>query len=464
MRELSSTRSRSWKRFLLIWALALLILGALGCVILYRYLAVYEVTRPEPVVEAWMKTADPHELVQRGRDNILFEVTEFEDPADLYSSYLETVDTDRPLSFRRDTRRSTADQLFYTIYAGPSALCSVILVPEDSSAGFGRHPWAVSDVCAAPITDLLPSLHLVVDATPNTAVSLNGKPLTEAYITQENVQIPDLSRFEAGLDPKPYFVRYEVGPLFGEVDLTDTYGRTISPSGGEQSGELYYQASSTAGQLVIRAPEDVQVSVNGIPLDELDISSSEAGILQNLEDYSKDGAVLINTYRFDGLYLTPEVTAVDRDGNLLTPVVTADGSFTFFHHNDPEVEKELKPVAERFFDAYMQYSGHSWNATYSYDLLSRILPNTSLYNYVMNSREAMIWASGTTTEYKDLRYDNFHRISDTCCTCTVRYSADMTAKPWGEQYTYSLENAYELVFVSSMGIWFAAAMNAIAAA
>ncbi len=464
MSDTSSVSSRSWKRFLLIWALALLVLGAVGCFILYRYLGVYEVTRPDPVVEAWLSTADPDELIQAASENIRYEVTEFEDPEALYASYLKTVDTGLPLSFRSDSRHSTDNELAYTVYSGPSALCSVILVPEASSPGFGRHFWTVSEVCSAPITDLLPSLHLIVDATPDTALNLNGKPLTEAYITEDEVQIPDLSRFETGLNPKPYFVRYEVGPLYGEVDLTDAYGRTISPTGKEQSGELHYQASSASGQLVIRAPEDVQVSVNGVALDQLDISSSEAGILEGLEAYYQDGAVLTNTYRFDGLYLTPEVTAADKDGNRLTPVVTSDNSFTFFHHNDPEIEKELKPVAERFFDAYMQYSGHSWNATYSYNLLSKILPYTDLYNYVMNSREAMIWASGTSTEYKDLRYDNFHRVSDTCYTCTVRYSADMTAKPWGEQYTYSLENAYELVFVSSMGVWFAAAMNVIAEA
>ncbi len=462
MTKPSFSRQSGWKRFLLIWALGLLILGAIGCAVLYRYLGIYEVTRPEPVMETWLRDSSADELIRQARENIQFEVTEFEDPTALYDSYLETVDTTLNLSFRSDNERSTDDELVYTVYAGPGALCSVVLRPQAENPGFGRHYWEVSEVRAAPITDLLPSLHLVVDATPDTDLSLNGKMLSEKYITENEVAIPDLTRFETVLNPQPYFVRYEVGPLYSEINLEDAYGRTISPSGAVQEGRLHYQASSASGQLVIRAPEDVQVSVNGIQLDELDISSSEAGILEDLEAYTLEGAVMTNTYRFDGLYLTPEVTAADADGNNLTPVIPDDNHFTFFHYNDPEIETILKPVAERFFNAYMEYSSHSWNATYSYNLLSRILPGTKLYNYVINSQEAMIWASGTSTDYKDLHYDNFHRISDTCYTCTVRYSADMTAKPWGEQYTYSLENAYELVFVSSMGMWFAAAMNVIA--
>ena len=38
----------------------------------------------------------------------------------------------------------------------------------------------------------------------------------------------------------------------------------------------------------------------------------------------------------------------------------------------------------------------------------------------------------------------------------------MTATTWHDQYTYSLDNAYELVFISSAGNWYAAAMNIIA--
>ena len=73
----------------------------------------------------------------------------------------------------------------------------------------------------------------------------------------------------------------------------------------------------------------------------------------------------------------------------------------------------------------------------------------------------MYWASGTQTEYNDLRYENFHKVSDYCIICTVIYSADMTATNWYEQYSYKLENAYELAFVSTNAKWLAAGMNVI---
>lgn len=459
--SMPSRRRSPWLRFLLIWASVLLVLGAIGCFVLYRYFSIYEITRPEPVVEEYLAQSTAEELIRLAKANVTLELTEFEAADALYDSYLQTVDANRKLTYRSDGKRSDSDRLVYIVYSGPNAICSISLTPDGSKPGFGRHVWKVSEISSAPITDLLPSTNVVVDATAGTSLNLNGKQISDSYIIEKNIPIPDLSRFESAIDPAPTFVRYQVGPLYGEIELTDSFGRTLSPDSNSASGMLHYQASSGSQQLVIRAPSDLKVSINGIELGTLDISSSEPGILEGLDAYTKDGAVLTNTYRFEGLYLKPEVTAVDANGNSLSPVITSDNSIVFFHQNDPTAEEELLPYAEKFFNAYMEYSAHSWEASRFYNLLSCILPGTSLYNYVMNSTEAMYWASGTSTAYKDLRYDHFHKVSDTCYTCTVLYSADMTATTWHEQYNYSLENAYELVFVSTMGNWFAASMNVI---
>ena len=462
MADTPQIQRNTWRRFLLIWALILLLLGAAGCFILYRYLGVYEITRPEPVLDNYLQNSSASELMRLAQENVNLNLTEFEDAAVLYSTYLQTIDTSRSLSYRSDGKNSTDESLSYVIYSGPNALCSVRLLPDGTKPGFGRHVWSVSEVSSAPITDILPSLEVVVDATAGTELSLNGKPLSENYIVARDIDIPDLSRFENSLNPVPTFIRYEVGPLYGEVNLTDAAGKTLSPENSQAGGTLHYYASSAAENITIRAPEDIIVSVNGVELSTMDISSSDMGVLENLDPYTKGESVLMNTYRLEGLYLTPTITGKDPDGNELSPIVSAGDTFTFFHSNDPAAEEILRPVAERFFSAYMEYSAHSWEASRFYNLISQILPGTELYNYVMNSTEAMYWASRTQTEYKDLRYEHFHQVSDTCYTCTVLYNADMTATTWHEQYTYSLENAYELVFVSSGGMWFAAAMNIIA--
>ena len=109
----------------------------------------------------------------------------------------------------------------------------------------------------------------------------------------------------------------------------------------------------------------------------------------------------------------------------------------------------------------MRYSAYAFQSGNYYALLSHILPGTELYRYVANSRDAMIWASATKTEYKDLRYENIHQISEDCFVCTISYDAEMSASSWYKKYNYELKNAYEVIFVRKDGVWLAAAMNVL---
>ena len=118
----SLSARKKWRRFLLIWALILLLLGAAGCFVLYRYLGVYEVTRPEPVLDAYLQNTSADELIQASLQNINLDLTEFEDADTLYRSYLQAVDTNRSLSYRSDAKNSTDEHLSYVVYSGPNAL------------------------------------------------------------------------------------------------------------------------------------------------------------------------------------------------------------------------------------------------------------------------------------------------------------------------------------------------------
>ncbi len=455
-------RRSIWGRFLLIWALILLQLGAAACVVLYKYLEIYEITRPEPVMDAFIQESDVESITRQARENLSFQVTEFEDAETLYSSYIDAIDTSRTLSYHFDSKASTDDHLVYTIRSGPSTLCSVVMTPDGPSPGFNRNQWQISELRSAVITDILPSVSVVVDALSGQEFSLNGKNVSEEYITDVRT-IDNLTRFEAEAENPPQYNAYEIGPLYGDVQVSDAHGNLLSPD-ETAADTVHYQLFSGTRSLTVRAPEDMEVRINGVPLKAKDAASSTLGVLEGLDLYTMGSACYTNDYHIDNLYMPPVVTAREPDGREVTPIIAAENSFTFFHSGEPETEEQMRPVAEIFFNAYMDYSAHAFEPTRFYNLLNRTLPRSSLYEYIYNSQEAMYWASGTSTEYKDLIYENFHRINDYCFVCTVIYSADMTATNWYEQYSYQLENAYELAFVSENGRWLAAGMNVITAA
>ncbi len=464
MAEYQARRSPVWGRFLMVWAIVLLLIGGTACYLLYQYLNIYEVTRPEPVMDALIADTDIREIAERASENISFELTEFEDSKELYSSYIGAIDLTRSVSYRLNSEKSEPERLVYDVRCGPSLICDVTLTPDGDSPGFGRHYWGISEIRTAKITDLLPSVDAKIEALTSTALSLNGRPVSDDYIGEEHVEIPDLVRCEAESENPPRYLVYEIGPLYGDISLADADGNTIAPEGEVSDGTVRYRISSVKQRVRISAPEDLPVYVNGVMLQQEETVSSSLGVFAGLEPYTQGARCMTNVYEVDGLYLTPAVTAVETDGREVTPVISAANSFTFFHAGEPETEAEMLPIAERFFNAYMEYSAHAFEYTRFQNLLGTILPQSSLYQYVLQSQQAMVWASGTDTEYTDLRYENFHRVSDTCFVCTVIYSADMTAKNWYEQYSYQLENAYELAFVYAADKWLAAGMNVITGA
>ena len=460
MAERRRRRRDHWGRFLLIWAIILLLLGAAGCFALYRYLGIYEITRPEIVMDEFIAQADANTLLQEALADVRLDVTEFEDQQALYAAYLEAIDTSLPLTYRPDLASSGELQHVYIVRSGTQNLCSVVLRPDGSSPGFGRYFWKVQEVYSAPITRTLPSVTVTVDAIAGEQVLLNGKPLTDHYITEQNIAISNLSPYEAQRSVIPHFVRYTVGPLYSEVRVTGPDGRDLPPEETDGS-TIHYAASTGEGSYSIFAPEDVQVRVNEIWVDPEAAAERSPGVLNGLDIYLGGQGYQTLTWTIDGLYLEPEVKA-HLDTAELTPLRTSDGSVYFFHPNDPALQERFTPLAEDFFTAYIRYTSAHYDDTLFWNLISKVLPGTYLHNYLSTTRDTMLWA-GNSTDDRTLTFDNFSAVGDNCFVCTVAFDVDRTSQYWNEQVSMNQSGIYELAFVNEAGTWYAAGMNLISA-
>ncbi|MBO5555863.1 MAG: hypothetical protein J5927_01640, partial [Oscillospiraceae bacterium] len=178
MAEASTRPGRGWRRFLLLWAVFLLVLGFIGCLVLYRYLAVYEVTRPELVMDRLIAEKSAAELLQSARLDPDLPISHYEDAAALYDQVREGLPLDGRLSYRSEKRLSTADQAVFVLRAGPVNLCRVTLVPDSSRLPFGRHGWTLGAIGSGDFTQSLRSVELDVYALEGQALALNGHALS----------------------------------------------------------------------------------------------------------------------------------------------------------------------------------------------------------------------------------------------------------------------------------------------
>ena len=396
----SLSARKKWRRFLLIWAGLLLLIGLIGCILLYRYVGIYEITRPEVRMDALMESMDAEQWLSAAAENLDFEVSEFEDAQALYKSYRDSLTLDQPLSYRSSKKDSDSDTAVFVVRSGAVNLCRVELIPGESAYGFGRHDWQLGRVSTGDITDSLQSAAVSVTALAGQEILLNGVPLGEAYLVEK--------------------------------------------------------------QLPIEEPEDVIVTVNGVALSADDAVSGSEGALSGLEYYTEGAAYQTLQYQFDGLYTAPTVTARDADGQALEPL-SADGTQLVYLHKDPAAAEELRPIAEAFFTAYLTYTSSPFDLTRLYQVLGLTLSPSELYQYLADSQAAMLWAAHTTMEFEQMEYDNFSYVGNRCFVCTVEYAVDTTASTWQEDVSYGQENVMELVFVMDerYGEWRCAALNLV---
>ena len=109
MAEAGKRKKDRWGLFLLIWALVLLLLGVGCCCFLYRYLDVYEKTRPEPVVDAYLAQNGAEQLMKAAQSNVQLDVTEFANAARSHWGVENSLHWCLDVTFREDHSRMRKD-------------------------------------------------------------------------------------------------------------------------------------------------------------------------------------------------------------------------------------------------------------------------------------------------------------------------------------------------------------------
>jgi len=462
--ETSQRRGRrKWRRFLLIYAVCLLLVGIIGCAVLYSYLDSYEASRPEHVMDALMADTSADTWCSYIQEDFRKALSEFENPDELFSGYFDAVLKDANYTYRRSRSDTSEDIPVYVVRAGMVELCQVTLA-EKESAGFGMYVWKVGNIESCFSVANLQSVAVEVDAPADQPIFLNGVEISHEYIIDDKIPCPDMTQLEQGFDKQTYFVRYRVAPLYGSIAVTGSDGHTLSSIENTDKNTVSYLLPETDFySFTITAPSNISVNVGGVTLTPADADSTSPGVLEDLEEYAGDGLFHNVTYKLTDLYTQPEITASDGSGNLLRPVVSGKeaNTLTFFHAHDDALYDAVHERVEEFFGNYMKYSQQRYTYYNYTTLLSCILPGTELYSYIKDSKDAMYWASATEISYEELTFTDFAQVDDDCFTCTIRYKADFSAQSWYENYSYDLQNAYELVFIRDGGEWYAAAMNSI---
>ena len=452
-RALAKSKKR-FRRFFWIYTLIVLLLGGAGLAVLYRYLDAYEQGQGKYVMEEFLSAHTEEDYLSLLLSSPTLELGEFEQNEDVMRVYFETSCRGQNVSYREAAGVSTPDKPVFTVKAGSRDLCRVTLAPAEDLP-FGFHRWRMESCVPYVSPYALSSVSIAIEAPDDETVFINGKAVSADYITNNDIPCTELTALESRYAAAPHRVLYEVSGLYGDFTVTDGSGQEVYPT--EEDGRLLFRLGGAGGySFTVTAPANASVYVCDTLLGETEITERGVDLLKGLELYTHDQSAADVTYSVSGLYRKPEIRVEAPEGCTLEQT-GGDGSVISCRYlPDEKLKAEHLPLVEQFFKANMDYSAGNNGALTTCLQLS--LYNSDLYNYFANSTAAMIWASDTTISYDYLTYDNFVPWGDDCFTCRVSYKAALHSQSWYEETDSVLEDAYDLVFVKHMDVWYAAAM------
>lgn len=450
------SRRRAFRRGLLIYSLAFLLLGGAALFGFCRYLSAYEQGRGAHAVSAWMEGKSEEDYRSLLLSKSFLTLTEFENETDILNAYFDASCAGKSFSFREAAGVSTAEKPVFTIKAGAADVARITL-RQGESVGFGFHQWEVASVepYISPYT--LTSAAVALETLSGSPLYLNGVEVSERYLTADDLPVSDLSTLEQRYAQQPHLQRYEISGLYGALTVTDGQGAEITAV--EEDGMPVYRPGSGEGySFSVTVPAGSTVTVCGVPLTDAELTARSVDPLEGLDRFLGDGCSAAQlTYSVSGLYRQPEIEVMLPEGLKAEKTVGENGEIVYTPVGDKALEEEQLPLVKAFFEANMNYA--AGNRSYLQSALEKTLYGTDLYNYFSNSTAAMIWASDTTIDYEYLNYENFIPRGEDCFTCNVSYKAKLSAQSWYTTNESELEDSYLLAFVRHQGVWYAASMS-----
>lgn len=216
-------------------------------------------------------------------------------------------------------------------------------------------------------------------------------------------------------------------------------------------------ALAEGNAVYISAPEGVRVTVDGTALTDAQCTARSLGIFAGFEHYTGGNEYAFLEYACPVSGEEAAVSAFTDDGTELTPITLDGGRYVFLYSGSEADKTALASTAENFFSRYMDYTRRGGESA-MWGVLGKVLNGSDLYQYINESREAMIFASSADLDYDVLEFDHFTMVGENAFLCTVNYAALCTVTNWYETDSYDIANTCEMLFVRSSGSWYAAAI------
>lgn len=272
-------------------------------------------------------------------------------------------------------------------------------------------------------------------------LTVNGKTVDRAYISDSKQPYPFLSRFEKDMTGMPTASVYQLTGLFSTPSVSVTYNGTEL---AHEDGVYRLPDELTSG-VVIVAPDYAVVKVNGITLNSTDITAKkrELPILSGVKNYAKQRPYLTE-YTVKGLMTSPTVTATDQNGKPLTvnTYYSSEGKIVFNCTSSGTPSANVTKVLENYVKAYIKYVYSGSNGLEkNYNSAIAYTPYNSNAYYSLKDAYRGLY---NAPQYQNITYGTFkvleyYEYSESAYSAVVQMTSNATLNGENVEFTVTME-------------------------
>ena len=181
--------------------------------LLYAFIGDYEESRPSNTIDEVIKQLD-NGNVMPVLEKASVETNEFESDTERLSSYLTDVLSGKHLRYVKKSGEYSENTPVYLVYADESPVAKVTLIPDGENA-FKFTMWKLGKIYVGSDLNNKKTDSISVTVPKNSVVTINGIVVSDAYITEDNIEFAPCKNVGEYVD-KPLKTTYTISGLMME--------------------------------------------------------------------------------------------------------------------------------------------------------------------------------------------------------------------------------------------------------
>lgn len=292
-----------------------------GIGIFYDFIREYEQSLPEHIAESYIDSLDGAKFSDIVTPEIASRASGFETDDSIGTMLADAIG--EGVTFAECIGE---DNPAYDVYCGGRFMKLTLTKTSGGKYGFSRYTIASTEIYPEWIENRFSTITVIIPE--DASLSLNGKPVSSEYLTEERYESASLTAFDR---VNSSLAAYKITDIFGNADVSGEYhGESLSMTKlGENSYYSDFDISSRF-DYTVKAPTDAKVTLNGITVTSDYITGSEEKT-SICSEFDK-ATPKLSLYAIPGLLDIPEVD-VTLDGSVLSPI-ESDGTHSSYDYPD----------------------------------------------------------------------------------------------------------------------------------